>query len=339
MSKTDHETLAEAIIARGCPQLQRLRELRATGWKDPKLDCDFAVQRTVADNADTELSFYWFNRMKAIMQEIDLWTHCVSLRPLDFLDLGCCPGGFSSYILATNRNARGVGVSLPVEDGGHEYTLEHAHRPRFDIYFADVTSYQLGPTNVHHQRLYYLPSQISSTLFGLVILDGHQLRTQISKYKVPWDIDRLLVSQMIIALQVVRPGGNVVIKLTHPERITTAKILYMFDILSERLFTHKPRTMHQNRGSFYAIARGVGKGVRAAWQPRMLQALQELWLEITFGGIEGKGRFVEGADFDFAITTEDLHQKYLDRLISLGLGVWSVQARSLESWFRKKRIL
>jgi len=45
--------------------------------------------------------------------------------PLRFLDLGCCPGGFTSYILSNNPSA---GISSEIETGGHRFLLEDRRR-------------------------------------------------------------------------------------------------------------------------------------------------------------------------------------------------------------------
>lgn len=99
-------------------------------------------QQQSADNATPEMEAIWFCNMKTVMWEIDWATNGTALPltgngPFRFLDLGrvrrlprsgqafahlwcsrCCPGGFSSYILEKNYDARGVGVSLhPVRLG------------------------------------------------------------------------------------------------------------------------------------------------------------------------------------------------------------------------------
>jgi hypothetical protein len=56
------------------------------------------------------------------------------------------------------------------------------------------------------------------------------------------------------------PGGTVIIKLGQPEHHLTARVLWMLDMLSSRLVTYKPRTMHASKNMFYAVAFGVGKG-------------------------------------------------------------------------------
>ena len=174
----------------------------------------------------------------------------------------CCPGGFSSYILNKNPNANGTGVSLPVDDGGHEFLLEERHRSRLQLFNANLTYYQLGPTVIDNERLQSLPFDIIGAPFDVVLLDGPQLRTQASA--LPWDIDRLLISQLILGIQSVRNGGTMILKLPLPHKPVSARILYLFDATSSRTLRWKPNIMHANRGTFYAVAKGVGGG-REAW--------------------------------------------------------------------------
>lgn len=104
-------------------------------------------------------------RYKFIMQEVDL--ACSNFirgynmpneegeKPrFQFMDVCCCPGGFSEYFLLTVPHARGVGLSLPTELGGHilaENTMNRKtggsepsvlvkDKQRYTIYFQDITT-------------------------------------------------------------------------------------------------------------------------------------------------------------------------------------------------------
>jgi len=189
-------------------------------------------------------------------------TRCIPMHePLHFLDLGCCPGGFSSYILDKNPNAKGLGISLPVADGGHEFALERCHLSRFHLTNQNLTYYQLGPALIDDQRLHNIPFKFRRRSFDLALLDGHQLRTQTSP--LPWDRDRLLISQLILALQTVKAGGTIIVKLPLPHKPVAAKILYFLNRISRRLLRWKPRSMHANRGTFYAVGKGIGRRRKA----------------------------------------------------------------------------
>lgn len=145
----------------------------------------------------------------------------------------CCPDGFSSYILTKNPDARRIGVSLLVEDGAHEYRLEKHYLTRHKLFSANLTKYQLELYTISDSSLQYLPFEIIEGSFDIMLLDGHQLRTQISAQ--PGDIHRLLISQLVTPLRSVTLGGTIIIKLPLPHKPVAARILYMLDVVSTRL--------------------------------------------------------------------------------------------------------
>ncbi|KAJ7154259.1 hypothetical protein C8R46DRAFT_448066 [Mycena filopes] len=326
------QILTEELIARGADELQLLAEAREQSSQDtPEHDSYAEHEKKVAENASARKNRYWFSKMKAVFKEMDIQTACIPRKgPLRFLDLGCCPGGFTSYILSKNSSAHGVGISSEIENGGHRFLLEDRHHSRFKINYADLTYYRLGPlaASVASDKFSdSLPFDITKP-FDVVLLDGYQLRKSPSAQ--PGDWDRLLVSQIILGLQATKKDGTVVIKLTDAEQVNTAKLLHMFDILSASLETFKPRYMHATRGTFYAVAKGVGEGRGAAHLPALVDAFQALWVDLTIGGADGTGRALNEDDLDFIISTEDVRQAVnLDRLVDLSRRVWEVQARAL----------
>lgn len=324
------------------------------------MDDHFVQQRHTADTAGpgSPLNVIWFERMKAIFKEINAMTGCVpcSNEPFNFLDLGCCPGGFSSYILKQNRKSRGFGISLDVSKGGHEFLLEQSLRSRYQLLFTDLTYFDLGPPCSSSTsplsspitgfkadpRLQRLPPQIKYRHFSLVVLDGHLLRTQDDVRQ--WDYDRLLIAQLIIGLLGLKARGTLVVKLSRPDAVRTAKLLYMLDGLSAEkggVVTCKPRSMHTNRGTFYAVAHNVGLGRIPL--SKMVMGLQKLWHELTYGGVEGCGRFLEEEDLDFIVTTEKLIADsedggYMERLVELASEVWDIQSEALRVLLRRKGV-
>lgn len=175
------------------------------------------------------------------------------------------------------------------------------------------------------------------------MLDGHQLRTYISpsmEDAEAWDRQRLLVAQLVIALRAVKQGGTIVVKLSRPDKADTAQLLFFLDHISVNLCTRKPRIIHANRGTFYAIAQGVGLGRRGQTLSQYRARFEDLWYEVGFGGEEGKGRFLSRDDLDFIITQDELHQvASLERLVEFGRDPWNVQGDALERWFQRKGLL
>lgn len=231
-------------------------------------------------------------------------------------------------MLKKNHRARGLGISLEEEKGGHKYLLKSKLGKRHELVSANLTYFQLGPTPIlDTDKLQFLPDSFVSEIFDLCILDAHQLRWQ--KDAEGWDGWRLAISQIILALEGIKRGGTLIMKLSRPDHLYTARILWMLDQVSTDLQACKPLTMHRDRGSFYAIALGVGLREPAGPAlPSFLHAFQKLWVELTFGG-DGDGRWMTDEDLDFLISEEELALFFADRLIQLGRPVWFIQAQAL----------
>ncbi|KAF8910919.1 hypothetical protein CPB84DRAFT_1842195 [Gymnopilus junonius] len=92
--------LCKALVGSGALVLRHLLELQEKGWNHEAVEQHFQQQRQTADNASSTLNVIWFERMKAVLREIDQRLRFVpSDKPLKFLDLGCCPGGFLASIM------------------------------------------------------------------------------------------------------------------------------------------------------------------------------------------------------------------------------------------------
>ncbi|KAI1785803.1 hypothetical protein LXA43DRAFT_976029 [Ganoderma leucocontextum] len=343
-----------AILARrNVPELQVLVAMRKKGWNEDILDYHFQWQRGIADNPSDVVAFTWFRMMKNVLQEVDLASSgCVpALKPIEFLDVACSPGGFSSYVLRKNKHARGIGISLPVAQGGHAFQLEDLYMSRYEFIEKDILKYDLEPLDAEatFDATQKFPGRFLGR-FPLVFMDGHALRT----YQHPrlteltreeWKAahgayrDSLLVAQLIIGLESVTPGGTIVTRVSHVECYPAAQLVYLFDHLSEKLILHKPRTMHSSRGTCYVVAKGVG-GVRYAKARQLyLAGLRKLLVQLRHGGPDGRGRMIAPEDLDFIATADTILNEYLDRLIELARGVWLAQVEGLNHLFHKKGIL
>ncbi|KAI0628183.1 hypothetical protein C8Q77DRAFT_476386 [Trametes polyzona] len=340
----------EGILAfRNVKVLRTLVSLRS---RSEQLDRHFEYKRRLSENPTDEAKNVWFEGMVRIMGELQKMAAFIPPSgPFEFLDIGCSPGGFTSYVLRSNPQARGVGISLPQAQGGHALTLDPGlMHDRFEYIERDLLGYNRSPHPTSGAGI-CLPPEFRKR-FDLVILDAHPLWTYHSPDPAYDQHDHpergdgrdgaLLVVQFIIALASVRPGGTILTKLHKVAHAPSAQLLYLLDKISEKLVTHKPVAMNRTRGSFYAIAKGVGRGVeRAGMQAGYLEGLQELWDELRFGGQDGGARRMWAEkDLEFVVTPEKIlstdSEGYLDRLIKLGKPVWASQAEALGSWSRRK---
>lgn len=197
---------------------------------------------------------------------------------------------------------------------------------------ADITYYQLGVATIDDPRLKPFPFDPFGVQrpFDMVLLDAHPLRT--SAGSTFHNGDRLLISQLIFCLQAISMSGTIVMKLSKPERVVTAKILYMLDKLSLSLACWKPVCMHATRATFYAVAKGVGYGRQGYRLPHLLYGLKMLWTSLTYGGVAGSGRQINSADFNFIVDDVELRITFGDRLQRLSEPIWLVQEKSFRGW-------
>ncbi|PIL29471.1 hypothetical protein GSI_08413 [Ganoderma sinense ZZ0214-1] len=339
---------------RHVPELAELDQLRRKGWRDEGLDGHFRTQRKVADQSTHASEVFWFEMMKKGMKEMDDAVGILPSQgmPFEFLDVCCCPGGFSSFTLNKRRSARGVGISLPVSSGGHSFMLEDYLRPRYRFIEKDILEYNLAPSGV--SGMPHSPDRLPDSMlerFQLVIIDGHALRTY--AYASPGQPslndakeahilyrDSLHIAQLIVALECVRPGGTIMMRLSHVEAFPAAHFLYLLDKLSDELTVYKPRSMHAYRGTFYVVAKGICRRTPTLLElkARYVAGLRQLWFALRCGGPDGRGRRMSCSDLDFIVSTEEILGGYLDRLIELGRPVWRTQAEGLHGFFAKKGI-
>ncbi|TRM57403.1 hypothetical protein BD626DRAFT_574589 [Schizophyllum amplum] len=315
---------------------ENLQRLKRQNRERPLHLTHMRHQERNADEATPEMEGIWFENMKEVMREIDWATEGTALPregSFNFLDLGCCPGGFSSYILKKNPDAVGVGVSLP---DGHNYRLEEELRPRHELIWADLLRYRLRPTP-EGADLVDLPWGFCCRQFDLVVLDGHPLRLQ--KARTTSVGPRLLVAQLILSLQTVRRGGTIIVKLSAVERPDTQAILYMLDALASQLTTCKPVSMHATRDTFYVVAQDVQmEGIPPAshgWTLRMDRLLWDLmlrWATVTFGALVD-----DLQAWDFVCPHKLLLTTYRKRLDKLAEPVLRVQCLALEG-LRKQEL-
>ncbi|KAF8208665.1 hypothetical protein K438DRAFT_1812674 [Mycena galopus ATCC 62051] len=322
----------QVISLKSSKTLHQLNLLRYKHTSDPSEQAYLQHQRKQADAPDPALQKAWFNSMRNVIEEIDQMLRCVpDIMPFRFLDLGCCPGGFSSYILGKNPHASGVGISLPVERGGHACLLEEDHLARFELHWADLTRYQLGPALIDDPQLQNIPF---SPGFDLVLIDGHPLRcaTGLPGNNVHLHGDRLLISQVIVGLASVSVGGTIVLKQSKPERLITAQLIFLLDVLCADIRTWKPVSMHSTRSTFYVVGKAFRLGCQAMRWNQILGGFMNLWVQLSYAGPEGKGRRLLATDLDFIVNSEALKTAYAPRLRRLSEHIWTTQSKCLQGW-------
>ena len=189
--------------------------------------------------------------MQGIDDELQTSTNALTVTSergevVKILDPCMAPGGYTASALKYNPSAIACGVTLPFAKGGHKLLLQSS---RYSVKFLDITmlASEFGVDEVpfahpEHASFFRERPYLGQT-FHLVFYDGQVLRThQRAEHREQQEALRLTVSQLILALQRIRPGGTLVILLHKLEAWDTTELLYKFSHFSSiQLFRRRLR--------------------------------------------------------------------------------------------------
>ncbi|KAG8630244.1 hypothetical protein KVT40_001863 [Elsinoe batatas] len=312
------------------------------GWQSSESDAYFEAQRHQADHCDDKTAWMFYDMMKEIAKDMHHTTGGLHIEHLPHDDariLDCCmaPGGFLSVCLEINPGHRAVAFTLPVDEGGHRVLLP-LDDGRVKTNFLDITmlSGDVGVTKIpfnHPDAVNFLPQQLPpEKTFDIVLCDGQVLRThQRASYRERREARRLTLSQIILGLEHIDPGGTMIILLHKLETFNTANLLHKFSKFAS-LKVYKSVKYHAKRSSFYLIATNI--------QPYHVEALsvvsawKKLWITATLG---------TDMEYERQLREEELGvysllNEYGPELMRLGQEIWCTQANALArmTWVHRR---
>ncbi|OBT82337.1 hypothetical protein VE02_08804 [Pseudogymnoascus sp. 03VT05] len=317
------------------PAFRRLAAAREKGWENERGDEYFARQRRAADGAKNKEAYRLYKMMQEIGEEMQSCTRCLSLQSnpegnKDILDICMAPGGYTASALKYNPNATAFGISLPLKQGGHKVLVP---RSSSTMLFLDVTmlAKEYGVEMIplaHPDRTSFRDERpFWGQTFQLIFCDGQVLRThERPKYREDHEARRLTVSQLILALQRVRPGGTIVVLLHKIEAWDSLETIYRFSNFSS-VQTFKPVKKHAKRSSFYLVASGVQPHSDAAMLA--VKKWKQAWWDATFGGESGTGSRDSTAEEDHVRLVLD---QFGSKFVELARPIWEIQEKALSSW-------
>ncbi|CAE6404950.1 unnamed protein product [Rhizoctonia solani] len=247
----------------------------------------------------------YMHKMRFALQEMDRMHNFVPNG--SFLDLGCCPGGFSTYILTKYPNTQGMGISLPIEYGGHSLAVPIPLRDRLQVHWADITMFDHAPSLVQGfwDTTIFQTSPIPERAFDFVIVDGHQPPCMLTDDpRSLWSRDRLLVSQLLAALRAVKPTGTLFAKLSLQVSVPLMEriVLALSRLTPVPLRAVKPTSIYATAGTFYVLLHAPDP-FRCF---HLIRILEGLWYFMTFSGPNGFGRGLYDSDMDQLATYGDV---------------------------------
>ncbi|KAK4039554.1 hypothetical protein C8A01DRAFT_16463 [Parachaetomium inaequale] len=350
------KTLLQEYLLEHLPIYRKLRELQRLGWQSEAGDTHFQNQRQRADHADAKAKTGFFRLMRTIGLELDDATLALTLpsggnspRPA-ILDLCMAPGGFSSAALYRNPAALLRGISLPPSQGGHEMLLNKYwsdRDPSAQIYvsFRDITllAEEMGtpassvPASHPDAASFSSDRPFMDQEFDLVFCDGQVLRThERLEYRQKTEATRLLTTQLVLALQRIRPGGTIVILLHKADAWPSVQLMHTFAAFADGVELFKPRAGHRVRSSFYLVAKGV-----RPWREAAVEAVRRWkvqWSVATFGVQGGRGderlsgeeelELLEGGEEE---EVRAVLRKFGPALVRMVEPVFAIQAEALRN--------
>ena len=238
------------------------------------------------------------------------------------------PGGFLASVLDINPEANALAFSLPATEGGHNVLLPSSSNVETKLLDITMLAADMAVSDIpakHPDAENFLPGQfIDRAAFDLVICDGQVLRTQKrASYGETREARRLIVTQLALGLEHVRPGGTMVVLLHKVEAPETMSFLHTFSKFSSlRLYKHTK--YHAMRSSFYMVATNIQRQHREV--DVAIDAWKKVWRVATLGTDEEYGNIC-GME---PLKVQAMLENFGTELVSLAKNIWMIQASALE---------
>ncbi len=308
-------------------------------WNSEEIDKHFKKLQESSDNPtkEGELKFYRMNQGlgNELHETTDaFYVHKTFGAQVTSLNLCMAPGGYTWTFLEKNRKGLAYGITLSEDDGGHPMYLAHGDEDkRVEVEWMDITllASELGtslervPAQHPESDKFTAYSPFHGQTFNIVICDGQVLRIHKHKRDREREVARLLLSQLILGMQRIKPGGTFLILLHKVDVWVNLILLKTFESFSNiRLF--KAHKIHASRSSFYMVAKKVRPESPEAKEA--VKKWKEDWWTVTFAGDEGTGVNLKAPD------DEDVHRNlevYGERLRELGRPIWSLQLQAMKA--------
>ena len=290
----------ENTIFASCPTFKELLKVKQEYGADPLVEDFFQAKRLRSAEAgpddDLGIDFrdQFFKAMGDIMETVqtlglDVPPGDASLGVKRFLDLGCAPGGFSKWMMERNRDAEGLGITLAPKDHGlgvSTHDWDPSLRTQYHILQRDLTSSIPEIVGMSGE------GQLDLVIAGAMYRDENTAQTtsstpseggspETSSPPVPPSLRNLLtLSQLIIILHTLRPGGSLImVSSLKPFPITLA-LLFLLRNLFEDITPTKGKKLHRDRSSYYLVCRRFkGNEVDPGLLDRLESVVEELRAE------------------------------------------------------------
>ena len=298
-------------------------------------------------NLKTKKAFFFL--MKNIEDETQKKVEIIKLSIFcsDILNLCMTFRDYTLSALKYNSDAHVYNISLPLSMSEHQMLMSHEMKDsRVSVQYLDITMLStefevIKMSQDHSERAKFLIDQhsYSECSFNLVFCNRQVLQTQAlywADYHEQNEATWLSCSQLILALNWIKPGGTLIMLLHKVEARSSMTLLDIFDKISD-VVLFKPKKIHATRSSFYLVARNVRS--QDPWALSAIATWKNGWKVATFAGMPN----VAGSDLllraDQALKDANISLllDFGEWLIELGDPIWNLQMDALAKapWLRQ----
>uniref|UniRef100_A0A4W3GEU1 Cap-specific mRNA (nucleoside-2'-O-)-methyltransferase 1 n=1 Tax=Callorhinchus milii TaxID=7868 RepID=A0A4W3GEU1_CALMI len=238
--------------------------------------------RTRSNPYETIRGVFFLNRAAMKMANIDHVFDYMFTNPKDsngkplvrdkdaellyFADVCAGPGGFSEYVLWRRRwNAKGFGMTLK---GPCDFKLEDffaASSEMFEPYYGeggvdgdgDITR----PENISEFRRFVLENTERKGVHFIMADGGFSVEGRENLQEIL--CKQLLLCQFLVALSILRTGGNFLCKTFDLFTPFSVGLIYLLYTSFERVSLFKPVTSRPANSERYVVCRGLKPGIDA----------------------------------------------------------------------------
>lgn len=238
------------------PIFRRLLRVKREFGNDPSTEARFQARRALYAEGVPDDYTVFRDQFEQAMDDINHQSGGALLSVRKFLDLGCAPGGFSTWVLRKNEMSRGVGVTIGMEKNGWglvQAGWEESMVEQYQYVEADICD-QVAWTTIQ--------DKINGMHTCDLVIAGAIWRAQ-DPEKSDGDLPanqaertRLRISQLVLALRNLSEGGCLVAVMSLKPSAMTVTLLLLLKQNFERTVATKGKTLHRMRSSYYLVCQG-----------------------------------------------------------------------------------
>lgn len=294
----------DACFLAASPLQTRLRRLLQLYGAHPTTDQFFASTKDYAAFAIGRNPLMYLTKHAQTLAQINTEQQGIFAHGAvhHFLDLGCSPGGFSSWTLRHNPDATGVGIAVPDNESRWKMVVEGTHlaEPRYELRYENIANLVRGFIDKgerpivapEHLPVDSVPMSFDFVLAGYTPMVG----------PITWREDALhLLSKILILLSNIQPGGHAVVMTSTKTFRWIVEVMRILRHCFAAMASSKGVQLYSQRSACFLVCRSFcATDEQVAEYTEVLRgALLRLWAAIEAGDGESdrnEGEETKGAE-------------------------------------------